>query len=609
MLPYDTLSFKHYLWTYNSKHGTLLMWVIITIYKIGETIMRHKFFTKKACSMLLIASVLVTSSGTASYAAEKKLPALNVKKKITLELNNSKTLKVKKSGVKKLLKVNWKSSDKKVVSVKKAKKFTAKVTALETGKAVITATVKYKKTNKALSKKLKCTITVLDSNNNPVTSPTVIPSILPSSTPGATAATPAPATEAPTKGPDTLLAALKPYVKNIGTCISYSGGWGGQQAVADANTTAFIKENYNSLTAENEMKPNSILGWQANLISVEQAKNQGYIIPDGYSEPNVPQLNYGNIDKLCNYAKENGIRVRYHGLLWHEQSSNWFFRTDFNSNGDYVTPEIMDLRNEFYIKNVMNHVYTSDYKDVVYAWDVLNEYSHMPECIFRIGRDKGNEVKCYYEIYKEKIFADPSNPERSTMLTNPEYVKKAFKAAYEILEKYNLTDSVELVYNDYDTNIKEVRDTAIGVCTYINSKDELNPEGKKYVTTIGMQGHDKVGKYKDYLDVEREYLVSDHADTLRAIKEAGLNMQYTELDLGLNGQSVETQIKYWEDLIGAIITEAQNGANVTGLTWWGMTDAASWRGSAESPLLCGSSVSDKKPAYFAVVNKAYSFLK
>ena len=573
--------------------------------------MKHELFTKKFCSMLLITSVLVTSVSTATYAAGKKAPKLNVGKKITMTLNESKTLKVKKSGVKKLVKVKWKSSDKTVVAVKKTKKFNATATALKEGKALITATVKYKKAKKTLSKKLKCNITVTDEQNNPIAAtndPLGTSSAVQSQSPDViVTSTPVPATPVPTKGADTLLDSLKHFVQNVGTCVAY-GGWNSQ--INDGNNTAFIKQNYNSLTAENEMKPNAILGnWGANLISVQQAKNQGYIIPDGYSEPNVPQLNYGNIDTLCRYAKQNGLRVRYHGLLWHEQTSNWFFKKDYNGNNGYVTPEIMDLRIEYYIKNVMNHVYTSDYKDVVYAWDVVNEYSHMTECIFRIGIDKNNDVKCYYEIYKGKIFADPSNPSKTTMLTNPEYVKKAFKAAYEMLEKFNLTDKVELVYNDYDTNIKEVRDTAIGVCTYVNSKDSLNPEGKKYVTTIGMQGHDKVGTYKDYLDVERVYTVSDHVDTLRAIKEAGLNMQYTELDLGLNKQSANDQVKYWEDLIGAIIKEAQDGAKITGLTWWGMTDAASWRGSGESPLLCGNSVNDKKPAYFAVIKKAYSFLE
>lgn len=36
----------------------------------------------------------------------------------------------------------------------------------------------------------------------------------------------------------------------------------------------------------------------------------------------------------------------------------------------------MNKRMEYYIKTVMNHVYTSKYGSCVYAWDVVNEYLH-----------------------------------------------------------------------------------------------------------------------------------------------------------------------------------------------------------------------------------------
>ena len=62
------------------------------------------------------------------------------------------------------------------------------------------------------------------------------------------------------------------------------GGWGGSSAVADSATTAYIKENFNSLTAENEMKPCNVLGYQPTILTIEEAKNQGYIIPDSYTE-------------------------------------------------------------------------------------------------------------------------------------------------------------------------------------------------------------------------------------------------------------------------------------------------------------------------------------
>ena len=360
------------------------------------------------------------------------------------------------------------------------------------------------------------------------------------------------------------------------------------------------------------MKPEAILGYQANLVTVAQAKEQGIIVPDGYTESRVPVLNYTNIDKLLKYAKENGIRVRYHGLLWHEQMSNWFFRKDYNGNNAYVTPEIMDKRIEYYITNVMEYVYNEKYpyRDVIYCWDVLNEYHHMTECICRIRgtespldpedldpKDKGEQVKCFYEVYKGAIFEDPTDPAHSPVKTNPEYVKKAFKTAYEILEKYNLTESVELVYNDYDTNVEAVRNTALGVTSYINSKDELNPDGKKYCTTIGMQCHDRLLP---------KWSIESHKATMDAFREAGMNFQVTEMDLQRKDKTEAEQLKYWSDFVTLIIDQVKQGATVTGFTWWGLYDSKSWIGTAGSPLLCGTSVKDKKPAYYTVIDTAYA---
>lgn len=555
----------------------------------------------KTISILLLVCLIATSGGEYTFAKAKKAPKLSASKTVKLKAGASKKISVKKNGVKKLVKVTWKSSKKSCVAINKTKGTSVKIKGKSSGKATVTATVKYKsgKSSKTSSKQLKCKVTV--SNDSEEQTPTPAPT--------ANAPTDEPnETQSPgrTPGPTNLLSALSCFVENVGTCISYGGGWGGwggSSAIADSATTAYIKENFNSLTAENEMKPCNVLGYQPTILTIEEAKNQGYIIPDSYTEAYVPQINYSNIDKLLKYAYDNGIRVRYHGLLWHEQSSNWFFRKNFDSSASYVTPEIMDARNEFFITNIMNHVYSGQYKDVVYCWDVINEYFHMTECISRIRTeanpdgDKNEDVKCYYEVYGDKIFEDASDPINSPVKSNPEYIKKAFKTAHDILKSYGLENKVELVYNDYDTNMNDVRRFTIEVANYINSKDELNPDGEKLLTTIGMQAHDKLGKHS----------ISGHVSTIDAIKQAGYNIQFTEFDLALNGRSEAEQLQYLEDLITVIALESQDGAHFTCFSWWGMTDSSSWLGANESPLLCGTSVNDKKPAYYTVINTAYRF--
>lgn len=559
-------------------------------------------FTAILLSFAMCSGVFSTSS----YTDAAKKPSLKLNSGCTMTKGETKTLKIKTSGIKKIVTVKWKSKKKNVAKITKSSGKTARIKGIAKGKAVVTATVKYKVTakSKTVSKKLKCTVKVTPSISNNV-APTA------TSTQTVPVKTPEPAATAkPTRTPGAknLLGALQEYVTNVGSCISYSP-WKDPTSLEDADIKAYIKENLNSLTAENEMKPDAILGNFSNTIKLAAAKAQNIYIPDNYMDSTVPVLNYGNIDTLMNYAAENNIRIRYHGLLWHEQTPNWFFRENYDPNGKYVTPEVMDGRIAYYIYNVMDYVYRSKYANTVYCWDVINEFHHMTECICRIEgtsseldppdipKDKPETVKCFYEVYGSDIFVNPDDPAHSPVKTNPAYVKKAFAVAYSVLEKYNLTDSVELVYNDYDTNMTDVRETALAVTSYINSKDDINPDGKKLCSTIGMQCHDKL---------DPRWTVAGHKESMDAFRNAGINFQVTEMDLNLNGKSVEEQLTYWSDFIKLVISEVKAGAKVTGFTWWGLADEKSWLGSQGSPLLCGKNVKDKKPAYYKVIEAAYS---
>ena len=606
--------------------------------------MKKKVSTK-VLSVFLAAALVVPLIGSAPADVSAKASVKLSAKKVAVDVGKTKKIKVKTSGVKKVVKVTCKSSKKSIAKVEKVTKKAITVSGKKAGAATLKVKVKYKAKakGKTLSKKLSVKVTVnsasaADDKKSDVAtdSALTVATNKPNGTSTATeapTATPSPtpkriyifdpnATPGPTRtpGPQNLLAAFSEYTEHVGTCISWSGGgggwgwggWGGQQtnsSIIDANTTACIKENYNSLTAENNNKPNAILGsWNADLISVDQAKTEGILIPEGYTEANVPRLNYTNIDQLMKYCAENGIHMRYHGLLWHEQTSNWWFRQSYNSGQAYVSPAIMDKRIEYFIMNVIEHISTSEYKNVVYAYDVVNEFYHMEECIYRINegkRDKGSDVRCYYEVYGQDIFTNPADPAHSHVVDKPAYVKKAFKCAHDMLKKHNLLDDVELVYNDYDTNKEDVRRSILAVTSYINEKDEINPDGEKLVTTIGMQCHDKLAdEFFVYgkTDAEKK---NSHEVSMTEFAKTGLRLQVTELDLERNGQSEADQIQYWQDFAKLVITLSKKGAHFTSLTWWGITDSSSWLGSGNSPLLFGNSVTDKKNAYYKIIEAAY----
>lgn len=115
--------------------------------------------TKRIIAFLLAVSLVLgfTPATTVTYAAKKM--ALN-KKKITLQIGSSTTLKVKNTKKK----VTWKSSNKKVAKVSKK----GKVTALKKGTAKITAKVSGKKftCNVNVVKKKKNTTQAVKTDNN-----------------------------------------------------------------------------------------------------------------------------------------------------------------------------------------------------------------------------------------------------------------------------------------------------------------------------------------------------------------------------------------------------------------------------------------------------------
>ena len=171
-------------------------------------------------------------------------------------------------------------------------------------------------------------------------------------------------------------AANETLLNTYGKVFGRSGNCVTLNQLRDPATLSHIKTHYNSITLENEMKPDAMLGYQPSLIRQETAKEMGYYVPSSMQETYVPKINFDTIDQVLKICYENGIGVRAHTLVWHSQTPDWFFRVGYSTNYGYVSESQMNNRMEYYIKSVMNHVYTSKYGSVVYTWDVVNEYLH-----------------------------------------------------------------------------------------------------------------------------------------------------------------------------------------------------------------------------------------
>lgn len=552
--------------------------------KQGEKEMKRRMIAKLLAGVMLV-SVAVPAT-TWTEAAKK--PVLS-KRSIRLEAGKKTTLKVKTA---KKARVTWKSSKKSVVSIGKKTKKSAQIIAKKKGTAKISCKVRQQKKKFTLV----CKVKVTKAKANPVktTAPTVIPSTVPaaSGTPAVSAkpsATPSatPEVTLPPLKSDSILENYEDVFGYLGTCVNYGSNPSTSQ-LQDEKTLAFVKKHFNSITMENEMKPDAVLGSKVTMITKEEAQKLGYIIPDNYKETSVPKLNFDRIDKILQTAYDNGLGLRGHTLLWHSQTPAWFFGIDYDADEDAVDEDTMDARIDFYVSTVMDHVMQKEKEiagengKIVYAWDVVNEYLHR-------GRA--------WSLNWTSVYGD--------MKGTPSYVKRAFERAYEMLEKYDATDKVTLFYNDYDTYF-EVEDL-LALVNFINEGEKA-----KICSGIGMQSH---------VDIKRP-TIEEYGAALEKFMAAGYEVQITELDFTINfdtdgtdkkdpsydykneGETIEEQAAFVKDFMEMVIAKQKNRdktvspKGITGLTIWGLYDSISWRGKSQ-PLLFGTSIDDPKPAFQA----------
>ena len=439
---------------------------------------------------------------------------------------------------------------------------------------------------------------------NPGTEPspspgkTANPGTEPSSSPGKTAnpgTEPSPSTPAPSDPGEypTEIVSMKDTYDNIfgktGTCINLV-------QLQDPETLEYVKKHFSSFTLENEMKPDYLMPGWLKPISTEEAKKKtgDYVIPESYKETTVPQFNYDTVDKVLKIAKENGLKIRYHVLVWHSQSPEWFFKVNYSQDkaAEYVSEEVMYERMRMYISSMIHHVYTLDngaYKDVVYTWDVANEYfSNTPD-------------KNWAAVFgnRENIEGTTST-DRPALGNKPTYIKRAFEMAYDALAEFGLQDEVPLFYNDFNTYF--TTEKIIEMINFIN-------EDREVCSGVGMQSHLALANPT----------VDTYINTVAAFVQEGFQVQITELDVGCTpnkededpdpteeelAAAYQKQAEYVKELTKQLITlQKWSGNKITGLTWWGLYDAISWR-KHEHVLMFDKDMNDAKPSYYAFMQAA-----
>ena len=110
---------------------------------------------------------------------------------------------------------------------------------------------------------------------------------------------------------------------------AFAKGFGGRAgvcvpmaALSDAARMDIVKGQFNSVTMENEMKPDTFLGDKPNIGE------------DGFPVLSftVPDMMLKEIKAYNDTAGKDGrkIMVRGHVLVWHSQTPEWFFHEEYN---------------------------------------------------------------------------------------------------------------------------------------------------------------------------------------------------------------------------------------------------------------------------------------
>ncbi|WP_294582371.1 endo-1,4-beta-xylanase [uncultured Ruminococcus sp.] len=322
---------------------------------------------------------------------------------------------------------------------------------------------------------------------------------------------------------------------------------------AQGATKDLIKKHYNSLTLGNELKPDSVL---------DQALSQKYVAETG--DDTMPQISMNEADEMLKFAGENKIPVRGHVLVWHSQTPDWFFKENFDPNGEWVSKDKMTKRLENYIKTVMETL-AKDYPDVeFYAWDVVNEAASDAGTI----RDAGSNNEVDGQSAWVKVYGDQS------------YIPLAF----EFAKKY-APAGCKLFYNDYNEYSPNKQ-------AYIIS-DILKPLVEKdLIDGVGMQSH-----------ISMSYPTIDlYKSAMQQYADLGLEVQVTELDVSEKSNEYADQLalaQRYQDVFKMYKEMKDSGVNLSAVVLWGITDSTSWIGGY--PLLFDKDY-QAKPSYYAVID-------
>jgi endo-1,4-beta-xylanase len=233
--------------------------------------------------------------------------------------------------------------------------------------------------------------------------------------------------------------------------------------------------------------------------------------------PQPDTYDFSAPDELASFARARGMKLRGHTLVWHNQLPSWLAKEK--------------LTRDQAIEVLREHIITvvTRYKDLVWAWDVVNE----------AVADSGASLRT--DSYWHKTIG-------------PEYIAMAFRFAREA------DPDAILYYNDYGAEGGGAKSDAVYALVADLKKQGVPLDG------VGWQMHVTNG-YR---------MTAEHRANARRLAALGLELSVTELDvriqLPVTTAALTQQATTYQEIAEFCLSEAAFKA----LVLWGFTDKYSW---------------------------------
>ncbi|MGW2032385.1 endo-1,4-beta-xylanase [Streptomyces sp. NPDC001811] len=232
-------------------------------------------------------------------------------------------------------------------------------------------------------------------------------------------------------------------------------------------------------------------------------------------EPRQGEYDYAAADRLVDFAREHGQKVRGHVLVWHNQLPSWL------TSGEFGADRLREILHR-HITDTVRH-----FRGKVWQWDVVNEAFNEDGTL----RDT---------IWLREL--------------GPGYIADAFRWAHQA-DPHAL-----LFYNDYNTEWTGPKSDAV-----YDLLSRLRAEGVP-VDGVGFQGHLGI-QYGLPTGVAANFARFDKLGLATAVTEADVRMP-----LPADPDKLATQAEGYRLLLDACL----RARHCVSFTVWGFTDTYSW---------------------------------